>query len=197
LSTVPDRLMQRGLTLIELVIFISVITIGVTAILHVLTFNTRFSADPLRRKQALALAEGLLEEVAHARYTYCDPQDPAAETAAKTADCTIKERFGLEAGNGGRPYDNINDYVSAPGVAVAAFNAGGALTDATGAAFPIAGYSATVKITPEPYGGIPAVAGADSAADAEALRITVTVAYDNEQIVLEGYRTRYAPGQLP
>jgi hypothetical protein len=39
-------------------------------------------------------------------------------------------------------------------------------------------------------------AGAQPAA-AEVLRITVTVTYNNGDLVLEGYRTKYAPNEYP
>ncbi len=54
---------QKGFTLIELIIFIVVVGIGVTGVLSVFSTNIRSSADPLVRKQALAIAESLLEEI--------------------------------------------------------------------------------------------------------------------------------------
>jgi MSHA pilin protein MshD len=54
------------------------------------------------------------------------------------------------------------------------------------------GYSATVTITPEALG--PAVSPVAAGA---ALRITVTVTRGADTLVLEGYRTRYAPNAVP
>lgn len=54
---------QRGISLIELILFIVIISIALSALLSVLTINTKASVDPLIRKQALAIAESLLEEV--------------------------------------------------------------------------------------------------------------------------------------
>jgi len=54
---------QRGLTLIELIVFIVVVGIGVIGILSVLIQTTMKSADPIVRKQAIAVAEAMLEEV--------------------------------------------------------------------------------------------------------------------------------------
>ena len=54
---------QRGFTLIELIIFIVVVGVGVAGILSVYTTSIKNSADPLVRKQALAIAESLLEEI--------------------------------------------------------------------------------------------------------------------------------------
>ena len=55
---------QRGVTLIELIVFIVIVSVGLVGILSVLNLTTRSSADPLIRKQMLAIAEGLLDEVA-------------------------------------------------------------------------------------------------------------------------------------
>lgn len=54
---------QQGLTLIELVIFIVIVSVAVAGVLLVFNLTASHSADPLIRKQALAVAESLLEEI--------------------------------------------------------------------------------------------------------------------------------------
>lgn len=54
---------QRGLTLIELVIFIVVVSVAVAGVLAVFVQNSRASSDPLIRKQAAVIAESLMEEI--------------------------------------------------------------------------------------------------------------------------------------
>ncbi len=54
---------QRGVSLIELIIFIVIIGIALTVLMAVINQVVRFSADPLVHKQALASAESLLEEI--------------------------------------------------------------------------------------------------------------------------------------
>ena len=54
---------ETGVSLIEVIIFIVVVTIAVLGILQVFALNTQQSADPMMRKQALAIAEAMLEEV--------------------------------------------------------------------------------------------------------------------------------------
>ena len=77
---------QRGVTLIELVIFIVVVSIAVVGLLQIFTRTTASSADPQLRKQALAIAEAMLDEIEGARFTFCDPiNDPAADTALNAA----------------------------------------------------------------------------------------------------------------
>lgn len=173
----------RGLSLVELLVFIAVVGVAVTGVLAVYGQTARTSADPVVRKQALAIAESLLEEVLAQPHTYCDPDDANAGTAGGPGDCaTLPEAMGPEAGEvrgaGLTPYDNVNDY---DGLALAG------ISDVTGAAVPgLAGYSAAVQVQPAgAFNGIPA---------GETLRITVTVTGPgNHSVVLDGYRTRHAP----
>ncbi|WP_020652174.1 type II secretion system protein [Massilia niastensis] len=189
------RARERGLTLIELILFIMIVGVALAGILGVLSLTTKHSADPLRRKQALMIAEGLLEEVQLARFSYCDPTSPNAEDedVGSPGDCALAENWGPEAG-GVRPHDNINDYVAQPNLPAAAFDIGGVLSDANGDAMQVDGYTARVTVTPQSIGGIPVAPGAG--ADVDVLRIRVEVGYDGDKVVLDGYRTRYAPGLL-
>lgn len=54
---------QCGISMIELILFIVIIGITLAALLSVLNVTTQASVDPLLRKQALSIAESLLEEV--------------------------------------------------------------------------------------------------------------------------------------
>jgi MSHA pilin protein MshD len=54
---------QRGFTLIELVIFIVIVSVGVAGILSVIDTVVKSSADPMVRKQTMTIAESLLEEI--------------------------------------------------------------------------------------------------------------------------------------
>lgn len=175
---------QRGLSLIELLVFIVVVGVAVTGVLSVYSLNARTSVDPMIRKQALTLAESLLEEVLSKPYTYCDPDDANAETAASAAGCaTTPEVMGPEAGetrySSLTPYDNVNDYNG--------FSMAG-IVDLGGTAIgPLAAYTASVQVQPVVGGfnGIPA---------GNTLLVTVTVtAPGNLGVSLSGYRTRYAP----
>jgi len=199
---------QRGVTMIELILFIVIVGIAIGGIITVMNLTTRGSADPVRRKQALIIAEGLLEEVEQARFSYCDPVDPVADdidnTTSAAACTTAQERWGqqgAEPTGSGRPYDNVNDYVTAPDTWTNAFNNGaGVLVDANGAPLNVTGYSARLKITPVLLNGIgnelASPPNAANTADTNVLRITVEVSYDGESVTLDGYRLRYAPNHL-
>lgn len=182
---------QAGVTLVELVLFIVIVGVAVTGILGVLSLTSRNSADPQLRKQALAIAEGMLEEIELARFTFCVPSDAAAETATQVGDCGTPEAPGVQAGaSNTRPFDNVNDYVAQYGQA-ASYD-----KDVAGNNFP-AGYVASVVIRPLAMGAA-GFAAAPVPADPAALRITVSVSYGaNQQVVLDGVRTRYAPNSIP
>ena len=197
------RTAQRGVTLIELVIFIVVVSIAVVGLLQIFARTTASSADPQLRKQALAIAEAMLDEIEGARFTFCDPlADPAADMATNAAPfnittnptgCNTPQNVSATVPALGRPYYNVSDYVRA-------FNAPVVYAaDAAGNSFP-AGYAVSVAISHDAGLG-PANAMLPSDAtpvNMNVLRITVTVTYaTNQQLVLAGYRTRYAGNAVP
>jgi MSHA pilin protein MshD len=176
---------ERGLTLIEVVVFIAVLAIGIAAILVLYNRVTEASVDPMVRKQAVALAASLLEEVELHGYTYCDPDDANVYTAASSAACSQVENLGPEGETrSGTPrFDNVNDYQGFSMAGAGMQSADG--TPLTG----LSAYTASVaiaQISPAELG--PAIP------DTEALRITVTVSGPaGVNVSLQGYRVRYAP----
>ena len=58
----PPRF-QFGVTLIELIVSIVILSIAATGILMVLTRVTLSSADPMLREQAIAIAQSYMEEI--------------------------------------------------------------------------------------------------------------------------------------
>lgn len=176
--------------------FIAIVGAAVAGVLSALMVSTRGSADPMVQKQALAIAEALLEEVQLQPFTYCDPDDANAATATGTAGCASAiEALGPEAvdvpltgpaetrAGTVRPFDNVNDFNT--------FSMGPGITDLSGSAIGgLDGYSATVGIAGLALGGISAT---------ESLFITVTVTHSQlpSGVVVHGYRVRYAPNALP
>lgn len=75
---------QSGLSLIELVFFIVIVSVGVAGILSAMNISTQHSADPLVRKQAAALADSILEEIL--LKDYADPDGVSGETTRATFD---------------------------------------------------------------------------------------------------------------
>ena len=191
---------HRGLTLVELIVFIVVVSVGIAGILVVLNVTARSSADPVIRKNMLSIAEALLEEVQMMPFTYCDPTDPNASTAANPAGCTANyaEELGVaispaEAAqtrtSTSSPFNNVNDYYVSGGLALAS-----PISDVSGAYSAPTGYSATIQIVAENLNDI---ASTSSPATMDALRIAVTVSHGGDSLTLEGYRARHSPNFLP
>ncbi len=180
------RARQRGLSLIELVMALVIISVAVAGTLMVFNTTVRGSADPLVRKQALAVAEALLNEVLAQPYTYCDPQDPAYDAApppASAAACSGPSQAtpgptpGESRFSATNPYDNVGDYHGYTSTGFAGLD---------GAAVPgLADYTVSVSVTQ---------AGATFSLPADAaLRVAVRVTGRGESVTLIGYRMRYAP----
>ncbi|HEY8876856.1 MAG TPA: prepilin-type N-terminal cleavage/methylation domain-containing protein [Roseateles sp.] len=180
---------QRGLSLIELLLFIVVVGIALAAMLKVFVTATTASSDPLIHRQQLAIAESLLREVELMPFTWCDPEDANVGVAANAGGCaTTPETVGPEPGENrygtsGLYFDNVNDYNG--------FSMSG-IRDVTNTAIAsLSGYSASIAV--EPF-------ALDNVAAGEALRITVTVVGPGDNLTtlrapirLQGWRTRYAP----
>lgn len=170
---------QRGFTLIELIVFIVIVSAALAGVLTILNQTTRSSADPMIRKQALAVAEALLEEVMAKPFTWCDPDDAQAATAMSAVGCAA-EVFGPEAGEVRDTFDNVNDYNGLPPTDV----------NITGVGVR-APYTAAVAVAATALNGI-------TVASANALLVTVTVIAPNgEAVQLQGIRTRHSPNLLP
>lgn len=73
------RGLRRGFSLIELIIFIVLVSVGVAGILKVMDLSVAASADPMLRKQAIALADSVLEEILLKAYA-----DPDGSNAGET-----------------------------------------------------------------------------------------------------------------
>lgn len=182
---------QAGITLLELVITLVVVGIAMAVVFSSINFNERHSAEPVVRKQALAIAEALLEEIELMPMTWCDPDDANVRTATSYTECATQAEDNLtpevgETRGGLTPFDNVNDYngycMATAGCSVPD------IRDINGSAISnLAGYTASVTVSDDGLNGIAASIGA-------ALHITVTVTGPMDTtVVLEGYRTRYTP----
>ena len=72
---------QDGLTLIELVVVMIVISIALVGVMSVINYTTLHSADPVLRHQAIAIAEAYMEEVTLKNFTDPDGIDEGANRA--------------------------------------------------------------------------------------------------------------------
>lgn len=118
-----NRRLVRGFTLIELLFFIVVVGVGLTGILSVSSTIVKSSADPLVRKQSLAIAQSLLEEIMLKDY-------------AKRTDSTA---LGFAAGGARNLFDCVNDYKD--------YLTTSGIVDATGASVAgLGGYNIAPKV---------------------------------------------------
>ena len=182
-ASFAPRRPPRGLSLVELILFIVVVSAALAGVLSVFLPATAASADPMQRRQALAIAESLLEEVQLMPFTYCDPDDANLESATSNAGCaSLVQGIGPNAGetrSGSPQFDNVGDYHGYAMSGVVDLN-----NSAIGG---LGGYGASVAVAATALGSITAASG-------DALRITVTVtAPGGTSIVLDGVRTRQAP----
>lgn len=185
---VHPRPIQRGLSLIELVVFMVVLSAALAGVLRVFIQAGAHSADPLQRRQALAVAEALLDEIEQMSFTWCDPDDPnAALTVTSAAGCaSLPEAMGPESNEtrAATPqFDNVNDYHG--------YAANGIVDITNTPITALSGYRASVAVTAADLGNsyyqLTAASGA-------VLRITVTVTSpDGNTLTLDGYRTAHAP----
>ena len=189
-----NRRSVGGFTLIELIVFIVIVSVSVAGVLLAINTATRSGTDPMIRKNAIAIAEGMLEEVSLMPFTFCDADDPQVTTATSSAvgaaGCTSAatvNAIGPEAGEtryaSATPFDHVDDY---NGFSM------NPIVDITNTAIgTLTSYSATVSVAATALGSI---AATDAQGQANALLITVTVSGpQNTTVVLQGYRTKYAP----
>ena len=196
---------QLGVTLVELVVFMVIVSVALVGILKVLEITNKGSVDPLVRKQALSIAESLLLEIEQQPFTLCDPEDANSATAITTADCTGGAASSQDKGgadlisptpnsesrySAASPFDNVADY---GGFTMPDTNVGGC----TGICSPgdntplfgLGAYGATVTIT-----RVGDIAPFTSFPPAAVLQISVRVTGPaNTDVTLTGYRFRYAP----
>lgn len=118
----------RGFTLVETIMAIVIISVGLAGVLSVFNVNVQHSADPVVRKQLLAVAEEMLEEIA------LRPYDGATR---ETSTACERDHF-----------DDVADYDGYP--------ANGEVCDVAGDAIAeLAGYELSVSVTAGNLEGAP------------------------------------------
>jgi len=160
--------LQRGVTLVELVMAIVIISIAVVSVLNLFALTAGRSADPLLTRQSLAIAESLLEEIMSQPFTINDLDGGAN---------AIGPEAGESRGSTTAPFDHVDDYhgytmngiVGADGTAVAGLE----------------NFGATVTVQQQALDNIGNTAG---------LLVTVTVTPPGgAPVSLSGFRARVAP----
>jgi MSHA pilin protein MshD len=160
---------QRGFTLIELIIFIVVVAAGLAGILSVMNTVVKSSADPMIRKQTVAIAESMLEEILLKEY--CDP-DTMISLISRTCGAASREATR-------NLYDDVDDYDG--------YTTTGGIVDAfsTTTPLPVVGGLENYNISSV------AVDGTATLGTLAVKKVTVTVTGPQGPITLVGYRSNY------
>lgn len=161
------RRASRGFTLIEVIIFIVVVSAGLVGILLVSNTVVKSSADPMVRKQAVSVAESMLEEILLKEY--CDPDTVDVSTTPPTC--------GLHTTEASRAlFDDVDDYN--------AYATTTGITDVSGAAVPgLSAYNVAVVVD--------APATVDATSTVVLKKVTVTVSWAGGNVSLSGYRGNF------
>lgn len=148
--------------------FIVIISTALSAVLGVMGFTARHSADPLVQRQALAVAESLLQEVTSQPYTANDLDGGANAIGPEAGE----SRYSTTT-----PFDHVDDYHG--------FTMTGIVNVDGSAIAGLESYDASVQVLAQALGNIAA---------GEGLLVTVTVVGPgNYSVALSAFRARSAP----
>lgn len=172
LSRYLRRVWQRGVTLVELVMYIVVVSVGMAGILLVMNVTTRRSADPMIQEQAILIAESYMKEILMKRF-----YDSNTNNVCPTPEV------------GGRgAYDNVCDYNNLNDTSGARDQFGNAVSG-------LERYNVAVTVNNAGVTLGPTASQINNTGVIRVLRVDVTVTHDNVpdlSVPLTGYRTHYA-----
>jgi MSHA pilin protein MshD len=157
----PIQHRQRGLTLIELIMFIVIVSVGLAGILVVINTVVKSSADPMVRKQSIAMADAVLEEVLLKAYESVGPAP---------ASCAADRAL----------FDDVSDYACFDGTTAATKILGSQMIAGSTGPLPDT-FWAKVEVS-----GVISVSGVDM----KKITVTVTDP-SNAAYALSGYRAGY------
>lgn len=153
-----------GFTLVEMVVAIVIIGVGLAGVLTAFNINVRSSADPLVRKQMLAVAEEMLEEIL---------LKPFAVSGAAPANAPVACG---SAGAARTAFNDVRDYAGYATTGICDID-GNAVAGLGGFNLAVA-TNAAASLTD----GVTAVTS---------VRVAVTVTRGAETLTLVGWRTDY------
>jgi MSHA pilin protein MshD len=158
----------RGFSLVEVIVAIVVLSVAAVGVTLVYTSTARGSAEALINKQALAVAEAMLEEIQLAAFS-----NPAGGFAGPGAGQNDRQN-----------YDDVSDY---HGFATTGYYK----IDTPSGTPDLAGYNVAVTVAATAFTEGP-VAGDDiGAADSKLITVTVTHPASGLSVILAGYKINY------
>jgi MSHA pilin protein MshD len=162
---------QHGTTLVEVVIFILIVSVAVTAVVNALAVTMRGASDPMIRRQTLAIGESMIQEVDSQPYRQKDPYNPAGP------DDAIGPEAGEARSGTPLPFDNPNDYSGYTESGIVAPDG----TSISG----LGSYAVGIAASQQAMGNVPASDGL--------LVVVNATGPDGETISLTTFRARYQP----
>lgn len=155
---------QRGFSLIEVVIFILVIGIALSGIIEVFNLANTGSADPVLRRQSLAIAQAMLEEITIKPFGSAATDDPTQGGFAGPYNAANRQYF-----------DDVDDYNGLTLTGISTLS-NAALTG-------LGNYNVSIAVTQAAFGNV---------ASADGYRIAVTVTDPaGRSLALDGYRANF------
>ena len=100
--------LQRGVSLIELIMFIVIVSVALAGILLVMNQVVGHSADPLIRKQAIAIAESMLEEIKLQGLSGTACTGTLGQNAARSSVSSVCDYNGYSTTGGVRDFSTNN-----------------------------------------------------------------------------------------
>ena len=107
---------ERGVTLVEMVIFIAIVGIALTGVMVAYLYSTQHSADAMIRIRTIELGQSFLEEILLRNYDENTPRGGGCVTFPANSRCPSGNSaqsqtvFGTD-GEASRPlYDDVDDY---------------------------------------------------------------------------------------
>ncbi|MCK5334506.1 MAG: hypothetical protein KAQ67_00005 [Gammaproteobacteria bacterium] len=109
---------QSGLSLIEAIIFILILSIALSAIISAYIYMTRYSANSMLNLRTVELSQALMDEILSKGYDENTPVGggcvdgyaSSSCTSGTTAQALLLANFGINAGETRSRFDDIDDY---------------------------------------------------------------------------------------
>lgn len=169
------RSRAQGFSLLEVILFIVVVSVGLAGLLTVYTTSVRSSADPMVRKQVVLIAEATMHEIMQKSFQN-DPADPNNSSATLGCTPTTTPIACTVNSWAARPnYNDVDDYNNFDQIGIRRIDDGMAVNG-------LGTYRLQVNVVGGALGAV---------TSANAKRITVTVTGGAETVSLIGFRTDY------
>lgn len=105
---------HAGLSLIEAIVFILIISIGLTGVISVYLYTTRHSADAMLSLKTIELSQAIMDEILSKAYDENTPNGGGCVGSGANTACnssTSFSAFGIDPGESRSRFDDVDDYL--------------------------------------------------------------------------------------